>query len=99
MSTNGAYLALNALRVGRLFVMSTGEPLYGHQIAKQSGVNRDTVYSILYGLEEAAILTSRSETLMDAVAEKRPARRLYQLTERGHSLMRSALMSLQMAST
>lgn len=99
MSVPGSYLTLNALKIGRLFVMSTGSAMHGHQIAGAAGVNRQTAYRTLWGMEQTALLSSERETLMDAVATKRPARRLYRMTERGFDVIGTALASLQMAST
>lgn len=99
MSASGSYLTLNALRIGRLFVMSTGEPLYGHQIAKQTGVNRDSTYRILRAMRETSLLTSEAECQFDANMAKRQARTLYRLTDAGVFVIKSALTALQIPST
>jgi DNA-binding PadR family transcriptional regulator len=80
LSYNGA-LVLQALSQGNQ---------YGFEIMRVVGLPSGTVYPLLRRLEAADLVRSDWEDEGDAHADRRPARRYYQATERGEVALAAA---------
>lgn len=64
---------------------------YGFEIMEETGLAGGTVYPALARLEEDELLTSDWEDPTLAQAEKRPARRYYDITDHGRQRLRESL--------
>lgn len=69
-------------RVLRAFLDDPMVPRYGFDLMRATRLPSGTLYPILARLERLAWVVSRSEDI-DPVAEGRPARRFYRLTDHG----------------
>lgn len=81
--------------LGTFLDTGTGAELNGLEIAERCGLAAGTVYPIMQRLKEVGWIEDRWESVQDAVAEGRPARRYYTLTEGGRA---SALQAVTRAS-
>lgn len=88
---------LAVLRIGRLFLKSGRNGLYGLQIARRLRMSRSTTHSILHKLESDAIIEGK--VVKCATFPPVAARRVYHLTDAGRDVLKGALSELQLAST
>lgn len=63
---------------------------YGYDLMKKAGLTSGTLYPILTRFERLGIIVSTWEEI-DPAKEKRPARRVYTLTEAGLDFARSEM--------
>jgi DNA-binding PadR family transcriptional regulator len=63
---------------------------YGFDIMDATGLPSGTVYPALRRLQDAALVTSSWEAASAAHGERRPRRRLYELTEGGRAALPGA---------
>jgi PadR family transcriptional regulator, regulatory protein PadR len=75
-------LTVQVLLVLQALLHEPGRELYGLELVDETGLQPGTAYPILLRLEDEGWVTSRWEDI-DPHAEKRPARRYYQLTAGG----------------
>ena len=64
---------------------------YGFDISDATGLPSGTVYPILRRMEDAGLLRSKWEPILQARAEQRPPRRYYTLTGTGAEAVAEAL--------
>jgi PadR family transcriptional regulator, regulatory protein PadR len=84
-------LTVQVLLVLQALLHEPGRELYGLELVDETGLQPGTAYPILLRLEDEGWVTSRWEDI-DPRAEKRPARRYYQLTA-GGAVRASAAMA------
>ena len=84
------------LKISRLFLDAPGKKRSGYEIAKATGIDRDTVYGALHRLEDAGWLVSELERTKPTVIG-RARRRLYLITDLGSRTARESLAQLQPA--
>jgi DNA-binding PadR family transcriptional regulator len=77
-------------KVLRVFLDDVGEPRYGFELMRLTGLPSGTLYPVLARLESAGWLTSRREEV-DPAAAGRPARRMYLIS---HSAAQAAHVEL-----
>jgi DNA-binding PadR family transcriptional regulator len=77
----------------RIFLDRLNEPSYGYQMMKLTGYPSGKLYPILARLEAAGWLLKKRENI-DPVAEGRPVRFLYRLSEKGTVAARRELAAL-----
>lgn len=75
-------ITTSVARVLRAFLDDPAAPRYGFDLMRSTGLASGTLYPILARLERLGWVTSRSEDI-DPLAEGRPARRFYRVTEHG----------------
>jgi PadR family transcriptional regulator PadR len=75
-------ITLQTLQLLQVFMEDPGEPRYGLELARRTGLKSGTVYPALGRLETDGWLRSQVEPV-DPAAAGRPARRLYTLTGLG----------------
>jgi len=63
---------------------------YGFDIMEATGLPSGTVYPALRRLEQLELVRSKWEGTQKAVAEQRPARKYYKLTNRGEAALSKA---------
>ena len=64
---------------------------YGFDVLEQTGLTSGTIYPALDRLEELGFAVSEWEDARIAQHEKRPARRYYEITERGEEVLALAM--------
>lgn len=84
------------LKISRLFLDAPGKKRSGYEIAKETGLDRDTVYGALHRLENAGWLVSELERAKPTIIG-RACRRLYLITGHGQKTARDSLAQLQPA--
>jgi len=87
-------LGLNGLRLLAVLLAAPASPGYAFDLAKRSQVNVGSVYSTLYHLEQAGLVSSHLEEI-DPVVAGRPPRRYYLLTVEGAERGRAELTRLR----
>jgi PadR family transcriptional regulator PadR len=75
-------MTVQTLLVLQALLRHPGRELYGLELSEETGLLPGTAYPILLRLESHGWVSSRWEEI-DPRAEKRPARRYYQLTDAG----------------
>lgn len=75
-------MSRSTLVVLACFIEAQDRPIYGNEIIKNTGLKSGTIYPILDRLERAGWLAAEWEDI-DQSVEKRPRRRLYQLSGLG----------------
>ena len=75
-------VSLQTLQLLQVFMENPSRPRYGLELAKRTGLKSGTVYPALGRLEQQGWLTSEVEDV-DPTLAKRPARRIYTLTNAG----------------
>ncbi len=75
-------VSLQTLQLLQVFMEDPSQPRYGLELAKRTGLKSGTVYPALGRLEQDGWLTSAVEDV-DPKAARRPARRIYTLTNAG----------------
>jgi PadR family transcriptional regulator, regulatory protein PadR len=80
-------------KVLRVFLDDVTEPRYGYELMQRTRLASGTLYPILARLEAAGWLISDLEDI-DPVAEHRPARRFYRITEAAAETARDELILL-----
>jgi PadR family transcriptional regulator, regulatory protein PadR len=75
-------VSLQTLQLLQVFMEDPSQPRYGLELAKRTGLKSGTVYPALGRLEQEGWLTSEVEDV-DPKLAKRPARRIYTLTNTG----------------
>jgi PadR family transcriptional regulator, regulatory protein PadR len=75
-------VSLQTLQLLQVFMEDPSRPRYGLELAKRTGLKSGTVYPALGRLEQEGWLTSEVEDV-DPKLAKRPARRIYTLTNAG----------------
>lgn len=68
---------------------------YGFDVIDATGLQSGTVYRALSKLEERGLLRSHWEPAGEALREKRPRRKYYEVTPRGESELASSREQLQ----
>lgn len=63
---------------------------YGFDVMQLTGLASGTVYPALRRLEDAALIKSKWEKQSIAQAEQRPARKYYEVTKAGHTVLAEA---------
>jgi len=93
MPVHEVRLTTTVARVLRQFLEDPGEPCYGFDLMRTTGLASGTLYVILARLERAGWLISEQEDI-EPVVHGRPARRLYRLTSDGAQAARVELAAL-----
>jgi DNA-binding PadR family transcriptional regulator len=75
-------VSLQTLQLLQVFMEDPSRARYGLELAKRTGLKSGTVYPALGRLEQEGWLTSEVEDV-DPKLAKRPARRIYTLTNAG----------------
>jgi DNA-binding PadR family transcriptional regulator len=63
---------------------------YGFEVMQITGLASGTVYPALRRLEDAALIKSKWEKQSVAQSEQRPARKYYEVTKAGHTVLLEA---------
>jgi PadR family transcriptional regulator PadR len=84
-------MTLQTQLVLRALLQQPTDEQYGLQLCGETGLPSGTVYPIVARLEQAGWVESRWEDPNEHIAEGRPRRRYYRLTEDGAEKARSAL--------
>src|SRR5689334_3256130 len=92
-------MTLQTQLVLRALLVDPAAEQYGLALCEQTGLPSGTIYPIIARLEQAAWVESRWEDPETHVAEGRPRRRYYRLTEDGVDHARSALARAHRPST
>lgn len=94
----GPRMTTSVLKVVAALLAEAGTERYGLQLMQDTGLPSGTLYPILVRLERAGWVASKWEEA-DPVAEGRPNRRYYRLTDDGavHARREVALMRQQMS--
>ena len=87
----GPRMTLQTQLVLRMALVEPIKEWYGLQMARATGLPSGTVYPIIARLERCGWITSRWENPEEHVAEGRPRRRYYRLTDGGAEAARLAL--------
>lgn len=87
-------ITFTVLKISRMFLDEPGKKRSGYEIAKVTGLDRDTVYGALHRLENAGWLVSELERAKPTVIG-RARRRLYLITDRGRQTALARLAQLQ----
>ena len=80
-------------RVLKVFLEDPGQPRYGFELMRRTGLASGSLYPMLARLEEAGLLTSGKEDI-DPHAEGRPPRRHYTITGAAVTAVRIQLAAL-----
>jgi PadR family transcriptional regulator PadR len=86
-------LTLKSARIVRIFLEDPAHPRYQLELMRYAGMGAGTLYPILIKLANAGWL-SKSREDIDPVAEGRPRRTLYSLTEEAIPVARAKLAAL-----
>lgn len=86
-------ITMTVAKVLRAFLDDPGEPRYGFELMKLTGLASGTLYPILARLESAGWLASGREEI-DPAAECRPPRRMYRISAYGVQAARTELAAL-----
>jgi DNA-binding PadR family transcriptional regulator len=90
-------MTLQTQLVLRAMLAEPAAQRYGLQLCAETGLPSGTIYPILARLEQLAWVDSRWEDPGEHVAEGRPRRRYYRLTDDGAVLARGALARVDRA--
>jgi PadR family transcriptional regulator PadR len=88
----GLRMTVQTLLVLQALMRDPGREMYGLELSEETELLPGTAYPILLRLENEGWVTSRWENI-DPAAEKRPARRYYQLTASGAAQASAAIAS------
>lgn len=87
----GPRMTLQTQLVLRALLQEPTSEQYGLQLCEETGLPSGTVYPIVARLEQVGWLESRWEDPNEHIAQGRPRRRYYRLTEDGAARARTAL--------
>ena len=93
MPDEGVQITTTVARVLRAFLDDIGEPRYGFELMKLTGLPSGTLYPILARLESAGWLISRREEI-DPASAGRPVRRMYLISPSAAQVARAELAAL-----
>jgi PadR family transcriptional regulator, regulatory protein PadR len=84
-------MTLQTQLVLRAMLAEPGSEHYGLQLCEETGLPSGTVYPIVARLEQVGWVTSSWEDPLEHIAEGRPRRRYYRLSDDGAEQARDAL--------
>jgi PadR family transcriptional regulator PadR len=90
-------MGTRSLGLSTLTVLHTiaGGCRYGFDVIDATGLQSGTVYRALSRLEQLRLVTSKWEAASEALREKRPRRKYYEVTSRGEQELAATRKQLQ----